>query len=65
MKRFLWGLFAGGASAGVTWLLSRDATWTVVAGVAVALIVWFWSIVEAVAEIVGDIFEAILKAIID
>lgn len=60
MKRFLWGLFGGGASAGVTWLLSHDTLLTVVVGVAVAVVIWM----SAWADAVGDLFEALFAAIL-
>lgn len=60
MKRFLWGLAGGGASAGVTWLLSHDTLLTVIVGGAVAVIIWM----TAWAHLIGDIFEELFAALL-
>lgn len=64
MKRFLWGLFAGGASAGITWLLSHHAVLTVVVGFVVALAIWFWNVVDTIVDLVGDALEALIGALL-
>ena len=41
MARFWIGLILGAAAAGITWAATGSPHWTVIAGVVVAVLVWF------------------------
>lgn len=41
MKRFWLGLLLGACAALIAWVISSSHLWTAVAGIAVAVLVWF------------------------
>jgi hypothetical protein len=64
VKRFSVGLFAGTFSAVVTWALSQHAVLTVCVGLFVALVIWFWTVVDAIIEGVSAVVEVVLGALL-
>ncbi|MEV5944828.1 hypothetical protein [Streptomyces sp. NPDC051994] len=57
MTRFLLGLLAGAAAAGVVWAVCRSTGWALLIGLCVAVLAWVGHrIVPDLLDAIGDLF---------